>query len=100
FAKNGERVVVDVDVQLVPRRLLEGPPFVGADLRAHAEVTEQREGAPRRCGAREVEVDGDVAVAQVPRARRVEERGELGMAATPARRRDLGQLVPQVVRER
>ena len=44
--------VVDVDVQLVPRRALERAPRVGADLRAHAEVAQERERAPRDRGAR------------------------------------------------
>ena len=50
---------VDVDVQLVARRPVERVAAVGADLRADAEVAQQRERAPRRGGAREVEVDGE-----------------------------------------
>ena len=52
-------------------------------------------------GAREVEVDGELAVAaQVPRAGGVEERRELREAAAAAARRDRRELVAQVVRER
>ena len=45
-----ERPLVDVDVQLVARRPVERLAAVGADLRAHAEVAQQRERAA--CGRR------------------------------------------------
>ena len=89
--QDGERGRVDGDMELVAGRLLERTTPVGADLRPNAEAAEQRERATRDRGADQVEVDGDRAVAQVPRAGRVEERRELG---EPAAARDRARSAP------
>ena len=92
---------VDLHVQLVARRPVERAPAIGADLRADAEVAQERERAPRRRRARQIEVHRELAVAaQVPRAGGVEQRRELGEAAAAPDRRDRRELVAQVVRER
>ena len=71
-----------------------GVPAVGADLRADAEVAEQREGAPGRGRAREIEVHGELAAAaQVPgagasgRAPRARRAGSSGGRARSRRAR-------------
>ena len=95
-----QRVRVDLDVELVARRLVERAAAVSADLGAHTEVAQERERASRGRGARQVEVDRDRAAAQVPRAGGVEESRQLGLAAAAPLRRDLRQLVAQLLRER
>ena len=99
--RTAERALVDVDVQLVARRPVERAAAVRADLRAHAEVAQQRERAPRGRRAREVEVHRDRrrrAGARHPTAWKSAESS----ASRQQRRvgRDRGELVAQVVRER
>src|SRR5262249_7693262 len=80
--------------QLVTGRAGEGAAPVRADLRADAQAAQEREGAPRGRGAREVEVHRELAVtAEMPRAGGVEERRELGEGATASVRRDRRELV-------
>ncbi len=87
-------------MQLVAGRPVECSARIGADLRLHAELAEERERPARRMSAREVEVDGELTVpAQVPDPGCVEESGELGEAATASPRGDRGKLVPQILRE-
>ena len=79
---------------------VEGAARIGADLRLHPELAEEREGSSRRVPAREVEVNGEFAVrSQMPDPRCVEEGRELGQAAAASLRSDRGELVPQVLRE-
>jgi hypothetical protein len=92
-------VIVDVDVQLIPRRTVEGPAGVGTDLRPHSQVAQEGERAPGDRRADQVEVDRDGPAAQMPGSRSVKERRELGQAAAAPRRCDLRELVAEVVRE-
>ena len=92
-------VSIDVDVKLVARRPVERAAAIRADLGAHIEVAEERKRAPRGRGARQIEMDRNRAAAQVPRAGGVEESRQLGLAAAAPLRRDLRQLVAQLLRE-
>src|SRR5581483_78168 len=65
---------------------------------AHADVAQEGERAARGGRVGEIEVDSERAAAEMPGARRVEERRELGEPAAAARGRDRGELVPQLVR--
>ena len=88
LAQHVERALVDVDVQLVARRLVERAARVRADLRAHAEVAQQREGAPGGGRAREVEVHRDRrrrAGARRPTRGRAPRARRAGSSAAPAR---------------
>ena len=100
LAQHVQRVLIDLDVQLVPRGLVERAAPIGADLRADAEVAQKGERASGGRRAREVEVNSHVTAAQVPRARRVKQRRELRVPAAATRGRDLRQLVTELVRER
>jgi hypothetical protein len=87
-------------VELIPGGPVEGAAGIRADLRLHAELTEERERPARGMSAREVEMNGELAVpAQVPDPCCVEEGGELGQAAAASLRSDRCELVPQVLRE-
>ena len=92
---------VALDVELVPGRLIERPLPVGADLGVDAERAQERERPARHRGAAEVEVERDLATpAQVKAAGGVEERRQLGEPVAVAVRRDRGELVAEVLRER
>ena len=96
--EHAERPFVAVDVELVAGPTVEGPPPVRADLRADPLVAEERERAPRRRAAPEVEVERPLALsAQVQAARGVEERGQLGQPDRSADRRDLRELLSHVL---
>src|SRR5437763_3539875 len=95
LAEDTERARVAIDVQLVASRLVERAPPVRADLGAHAEIAQQRERAPRRRRAREVEMQADASAAEMPCTGGVKERRELGEPATPPRRGDLRELFAQ-----
>ena len=96
-----ERALVDVDVELVARRPVERAAAVGADLRADAEVAQQRERAARGGRAREVEVDGDAACPRRCQAPATWKSAESSASRQQRRaRRDRGELVAQLVRER
>ena len=74
--------------------------LVGADLRLDVERAQQRERAPRDGGAREIEMERDLAAAaQVHAAGDVEEPGELGEPVAVRIRRDLRELVAEILRE-
>src|SRR4051812_16064483 len=88
FAQDEQRVLVDVDVQLVARPLLEGASPVRPDLRAYGEIAQEREGPARDGRARQVEVHAHAAAAQVPRTGCVEQRRDLRLSATPSGGRD------------
>jgi hypothetical protein len=92
--------LVDLDVQLVARRLVERAAPVGADLGAHTQVAQERKRAAGGSRRAEIEMDGDAPAPEVPGTGGVEERRDLGEPATAAERRDLRQLVPEVVGER
>jgi hypothetical protein len=53
-----QRGVVTFDVELVARRPVERPPRVGPDLGANPTGAQERERAPRRRTAAEIEVEG------------------------------------------
>jgi hypothetical protein len=87
-------------VELISGGPVERAAWIGADLRLHAKLTEERERPARRMPAREVEMDGELAVsAQVPDPCCVEEGGELSQTAAASPRSDRCELVPQVLRE-
>ena len=101
LGEHAERALRALDVELVARRAIEGPRRVGADLRRDAQLGEQRERAPDDGRGREVEVERDrAAAAEMHRARRVEERGDLRQPVAAARRRDRRELRADVVDER
>jgi hypothetical protein len=95
-----ERAGVLLEVNLVPRRLLERAGPVRADLARHAVGAKEREGPPRDRAARHLEVKGDpAAAAQVHRPRRPHKSRELGQPAAPLPRLDRRQLAADVVGE-
>ena len=99
--KNVERALVDRNVELEAHLLPEGVPAVGAHLARDVEAAQQAERAPRRGGAAEVDVHVDLAPpAEVLAARAVEERRELRELVALALRRDLGELVAEILGER
>lgn len=55
-AQNAERCPVSGDMQLIPRRTVEGVSTVGPDLGRYSDATEEREPASRGCGRADVEV--------------------------------------------
>jgi hypothetical protein len=92
-------VRASLHVQLVARRLVERVLLVGPDLRFDLERAQERERAPRDRGGDEVEVERDLpASAEVHAAGDVEETRELGEPIAVRLRRDLGELVAQIVR--
>ncbi len=96
--EHAQGVVVALDVELVPRRSVEGPAPVGPDLRADPAVAEERERAPRRGAASEIEVQRPVAgAAEVQAPGGVEQRGELGAPIALALRRDRRELLANVL---
>jgi len=89
-----------VDVELVPGGALECVLPIRADLRVDARVAEERERAASDGGGDEVEMQRDLpAAAEVDAACDVEEAGELGEAVAVRFRRDLGELLAEIVRE-
>ena len=87
-------------MQLVARRARERVLLVRADLRLDLERAQERERAPRDRRARQVEMQRDLAApAQMHAAGDVEEPGELGEAIAVRIRRDLRELVAQLLRE-
>jgi len=72
---------------------------IGPNLGANAEAAEQRECAPRGARVDEVEMHGDRSLTEVPGAGGMEQRRQLGQAATLTSRGDRRQLVSEVVRE-
>ena len=99
LTEDREPVVVDVGVQLVPRRPIERPAAVRPDLRAYSQLAQERERTPSGGGAREVEMHRHRAALQMPRAADVEERRHLGEAAAATVRRDLGEFVAELLGE-
>jgi hypothetical protein len=105
-ARNDSRLGEDLsrgrrpgDVELVARRLREGPLPVRADLGVDAQLSQQPEGSPRNGWAGNVEMKRDLALpAQVEAAGRVRERGELGEPVAAPRRRDSRELLPDLLR--
>ena len=94
------RGAVDLDVELVARRLVEGASGGRCGSRSGRRSSRRSANARRAAAALdEVEVDGQLAVpAQMPRTGGVEERRELGEPAAAPPRRDRRQLVAQVAR--
>ena len=85
---------VDLDVKLVARRAVERVPAVGADLRADAEVAQQRERAPRgwprsrgRGGPRARRARAGATCPPSGRAPRARRAGSSGVAARSRRAR-------------
>src|SRR4051794_8420405 len=100
-AEEPQRLGPAGNVELEARLLPERPSPVGAHLALDIERAQETERAPRRRGAAEVEVHGDLAApAEVLRPGTVEERGELREAVARALRRDLRQLVAKLLRQR
>jgi hypothetical protein len=92
-----EGMGVACEVQLVPRRTVEGASPLCSDLRADSDMPQQREGTASSSSAPEVEVQCPVSTgSEMQAAGRVEERGELGPPITGATRRNPGQLLPYV----
>jgi hypothetical protein len=96
--EHAQRVGVSVDMELKPRRGVERPSSIGADLGAEAAVAEKGERAPRRGAASEVEMERPVAAAaQVETAGGMKERRELSSSVALALRGDRGELLPDVL---
>ncbi len=94
------RVRGPFDVQLVAGRAVERVLLVRPDLRLDLEGAQECERATRNCGAREIEVQCDLATTpQVHASGDVEQPGELGEAIAIRIRRDLRKLVTQLFRE-
>jgi hypothetical protein len=88
------------DVQLVPGCTVESVLLIRADLRFDVAGAQECERATRDCGARQIEMQRDLATTpQVHAAGDVEQSGELGEAIAVRIGRDLGKLVPQLFRE-
>jgi hypothetical protein len=97
--EDAECVRVARDVELVPGRGVERPTPVGPDLRAEPALAEERERAPSRGAATEVEMQTPApCAAQVEAARGVEQRGELCSSVALALRRDRRELLANVLR--
>ncbi len=93
-----ERFGVARDVELVPRRRVEGATAIGADLRPDAALPQQRERAACGGTAAEVEVQTPVArAAEMQAAGGVEQCGELRPAVAVAVRSDGRKLFADVL---
>ena len=78
LAQHLQRAVVAGDMELVARLPPEGVALIGADLGRDAQLAQETESAPRRSGAREVEVERDLAApTEVQAARGMRETREL-----------------------
>src|SRR5262245_51420439 len=87
-------------MELVARRTPERVLLIGADLRLDVEGPEEREGAAGDGGAREIEVERDLAASEeVDAARDMEEARQLGETVAVGLRRDRGELVAKVLRQ-
>jgi hypothetical protein len=87
-------------VERVAGRARERVRLRGADLGLDVDRAQERERAPSDGGACEVEVERDVAAtAKVDAPGDVEEPGEFGEPVAVRVGCDLGELVPQLVRE-
>lgn len=96
--KNAKRALVAVDVQLVTRRGVERPPSIRSYLRANPAVAQERERAPGRCTASEIEMQSPVASsAKMQAPGRVEESRQLGTLIALALRGDGGELLANVL---
>jgi hypothetical protein len=94
------RVGSPFEVQLVASRAVESMLLIGPDLGLDVEGAQESKRAPRDRGARQVEVQRNLAAtAQVHAAGDVKESRELGETIAIRIRRDLGELVAQLVRE-
>ena len=94
-----ERSRVACDVELIPRRRIEGTATICPDLRPDPALAQERECPPRRGAAAEVEMQSPVACGtKVQAAGRVEERRELREPVARALRRDRGELFAYVLR--
>ena len=101
LAQHAQRPVVARDMELVPRLPPERMSLIGADLGGEAELAQETEGAPGRSGAREVEVERDLAAStEVQAARGMRETRELGEPVALLPRHDPRELVPEVLRQR
>src|SRR5205823_11368117 len=98
--EDAERAGGSLDVELIARAAIEGPPPVRPDLGVDAERAEQAERPPSDSRARDVEVEGHLPRTHVPPARGVKERRQLGLPVAFALGRDRCQLVANIVRER
>ena len=96
--EDAQRVLVAVDVELVARRRVEGTATIGADLRTDPAVAEEREGAPSRGTASEIEMKRPVpGSAQMEAPGRVEQRRQLRSPIALPLRRDRRELLANVL---
>ena len=97
-SEHPQRVGVPLDMQLKPRRGVEGPTSIGADLGAEPARAEKRKRPPRCGAAAEVEMERPVAAAaQMKAPGRVEERRELGPPVAFPLWRDCRELLTDVL---
>ena len=96
--EDDERLGVACDVELIPRRTVEGAPTIRPDLGADVVLAKQGEGPPRGRAAPEIEMEPPLTLsAQVEIPGGMEERRQLGTSVAVARRRDARELLADVL---